>query len=138
MSVKTSVRSPAQSLSTEPGMLSGLGALGAFIPLNVLLWGQPPGHQEGEGTYDQACCDPQTVKNWFSSFNRVMGCPPGELLLSLPDAAGQVGPSPKVCLVFCSKGNNSGLLESVDLPCQPWLLVVPASDGLEVCHIMVM
>ncbi len=78
MSVKTSVSSTAQSLSTRPGMLSGPGALRALILLRDLLtlsgdsiitWS--PG---GGGVFCAVVlfCASKRAKKAFSSFSRGM------------------------------------------------------------------
>ncbi len=60
MSVKTSVSSTAQSLSTRPGMLSGPGALRALILLRDLLTlsgtASSPGRREEVESSVQWCC----------------------------------------------------------------------------------
>ncbi|KAK2825140.1 hypothetical protein Q7C36_019067 [Tachysurus vachellii] len=58
MSVKTSVSSTAQSLSTCPGMLSGPGALHTLILLKDLLTlsASSPGHREEVEFSEQWCC----------------------------------------------------------------------------------
>ncbi len=110
MSVKTSVSSTAQSLSTRPGMLSGPGALRALILLrdlltlsedSVITWS--PG---GGGVFCAVVlfCASKRAKKAFSSFSchrsvlpqapsvsavaEAMGYPPGVLSLGLSDAAG--------------------------------------------------
>ncbi len=76
MSVKTSVSSTAQSLSTRPGMLSGPGALRALILLrdlltlsedSVITWS--PG---GGGVFCAVVlfCASKRAKKAFSSFSR--------------------------------------------------------------------
>ncbi len=78
MSVKTSVSSTAQSLSTRPGMLSGPGALRALILLrdlltlsedSVITWS--PG---GGGVFCAVVlfCASKRAKKVFSSFSRGM------------------------------------------------------------------
>ncbi len=74
MSVKTSVSSTAQSLSTRPGMLSGPGALRALILLrlsedSVITWS--PG---GGGVFCAVVlfCASKRAKKAFSSFSRGM------------------------------------------------------------------
>ncbi len=78
MSVKTSVSSTAQSLSTRPGMLSGPGALRALILLrdlltlsedSVITWS--PG---GGGVFCAVVlfCASKRAKEAFSSFSRGM------------------------------------------------------------------
>ncbi len=78
MSVKTSVSSTAQSLSTRPGMLSGPGALRALILLrdlltlsgdSVITWS--PG---GGGVFCAVVlfCASKRAKAAFSSFSRGM------------------------------------------------------------------
>ncbi len=72
MSVKTSVSSTAQSLSTRPGMLSGPGALRALIllrDLSVITWS--PG---GSGVFCAVVlfCASKRAKKAFSSFSRGM------------------------------------------------------------------
>ncbi len=123
MSVKTSVSSSSQCLSTRVGTLSGPGALHELILLrdlltlsgdSVITWS--PG---GGGV--QWCCflpqreqRPHSAGIWFchrwrlvvrnglypltqapSAFavTETMGYPPGVLSLSLSDNTGQVGPS---------------------------------------------
>ncbi len=66
-----------------------------------------------------------------SAVAETMGYPPGVLSLGLSDAVGQVGPSClQALLISSSKGSVPSLQKSVDLPCQPWLLVGPDSDSL--------
>ncbi len=66
-----------------------------------------------------------------SAVAETMGYPPGVLSLGLSDAAGQVGPScPQALLISSSKGSVPSLQKSVDLPCQPRLLVGLDSDSL--------
>ncbi len=169
MSVKTSVSSTAQSLSTRPGILSGPGALRLLILLrdlltlsvdSVITWS--PG---GGGVFCAVVlfCASKRAKAAFSSFSRgmvlsqvcgggfvvrnglnplpqapsvsavaeTMGYPPGVLSLGLSDVAGQVGPSClQALLISSSKGSVPSLQKSVDLPCQPRLLVGPDSDRL--------
>ncbi len=78
MSVKTSVSSTAQSLSTRPGMLSGPGTLRALILLrdlltlsedSVITWS--PG---GGGVFCAVVlfCASKRAKKPFSSFSRRM------------------------------------------------------------------
>ncbi len=77
MSVKTSVSSTAQSLSTHPGMLSGPGALRALILLRDLLTlsgtASSPGRREEVESSVQLCvlCL-KASKKAFSSFSRRM------------------------------------------------------------------
>ncbi len=65
ISVKTSVSSTAQSLSTRPGMLSGPGALRALI---LLRTASSPGRREEVETSVQWCCFvPQTEQRRHSA-----------------------------------------------------------------------
>ncbi len=79
MSVKTSVSSTAQSLSTRPGMLSGPGALRALILLrdiltlsgdSVITWSLPGGGEVFCAVL--LFCASKRAKKAFSSFSRGM------------------------------------------------------------------
>ncbi len=77
MSVKTSVSSTAQSLSTHPGMLSGPGALRALILLRISS--RCPGTASSPGRREEvsllcsgAVCASKRAKKAFSSFSRGM------------------------------------------------------------------
>ncbi len=117
MSVKTSVSSTAQSLSTRPGMLSGPGALRALILLrdlltlsedSVITWS--PG---GGGVFCAVVlfCASKRAKAAFSSFSRGDGAVTGlwwglivcNGLYSLPQA-------PSVSAVAETMGYPPGVL----------------------------
>lgn len=116
MSVKTSVSSPAQSLSTRPGILSDPKAFLAFTAAT-------PGCQERVGSSVLGCCWVPQSKQWRHSVHTGNRATNPGICRRLPHHLTHSPSCPQVHLIFSSE-DILGLQESVDLSsvsCAIWL-----------------